>query len=73
MKAIEYCSLLDKQISQFAYFREDLTKRLCMLLALLSDLRIGFLKLEIEMRGISKQMNQQSIIFTGSVFNTLDM
>lgn len=41
MKATEYCSLLDKQISQFTYFREDFLKRQCMLFALLSDLRIG--------------------------------
>lgn len=73
MKVTEYCSLLDKQISHLAYFREDLIKRLCMLFALLSDLRSVFLKLEIEMRGISKQMNQQSIISTSSIFNTLDM
>lgn len=71
MKATEYCSLLDKQISQFAYFREDFMKRLCMLFALSSDLRIGLF--EIEMRGIAKQMNQQSIISTSSIFNTLDM
>lgn len=38
MKAIQYCCLMDKQISQFTYFREDVMKSLCMLFALLSDL-----------------------------------
>lgn len=33
MKAIEYCSLLDKWILQFTYFRKDLMKRLWMLFA----------------------------------------